>query len=238
MVAITGSAGRHGLRGLHRAGGLGEVAHRLDAEDVGPGRGEGGDLLGERRLHRVGRGVAVGLEELPGGAHGRRHERPARHRPLHRLDRLPVDAVTLPAEAVELEAEGRPAEGVGGDEVGPGLDVEPRHLLDRLRLLEREPLRGLARGKPPLHELRPPRPVAHQHVAALQPREQPFHVTPPGAPGPGRPRWPRRRRSRPPRSRARSRRSPAPRRRSCAPSRRARAPGRAPRRRACGSSWS
>ena len=97
-----------------------------------------------------GESVAVGLEQLPRGADRGRHQRAARDGPLHGLDRLPVDARALAVEAVELQAERRPAEGVGGDEVGPGLDVEPRHLLDDLGPLEREPLRRLARGQPAL----------------------------------------------------------------------------------------
>ena len=112
-----------------------------------PAEASARDLLGEGLLDGVGRVLAVGLEELARRAHRGRDERAAPDRPLHRLDRLPVDALALAVEAVELQAEGGPAERVGGDEVGPGVEVEARDLLDDLRLLEREPLRGPARGQ-------------------------------------------------------------------------------------------
>ena len=81
----------------------------------------------------------------------------------------------LAVEAVELQAEGGPAERVGRDEVGAGLDVEARDLLDHLRPLEREPLRRLPRGQAARHELRPPRPVADEDVAVLQPLQDSRH---------------------------------------------------------------
>ncbi len=145
IVAITGSCGATAFAALTaRVASTRSLIVSMQTRSA-PAAARTRDLLGERGLDRVGRRVAERLEELPRRPDRGRDERATADRAPHRLDRLAVDALLLGLEAVELQAEGGPAERVGRDEVGAGVDVEARDLLDHLRPLEREPLRRLAR---------------------------------------------------------------------------------------------
>ena len=179
---MTGRSGAFSFAAWIAWVGLGEVAHGLDADEVRPGVDEHPDLLHEGLPDRLHRGVAVGLEEPAARPHRGRDEGPAGDRPPHRLHRLAVDALLLGLEAVQRQAEGRAPEGVGGDQVGAGVGVQAGHLLDHLRVLEGDPLRGLPVRQPPLHELGAPRPVADQALSPLKPRQQPVHHATPRRP--------------------------------------------------------
>ncbi len=165
IVAITGSAGATRLAARTARVASAQVGHRLDAQDVRAGFREHCDLLLERRLDGLGGRVAEGLQQLTGRADRGRDERAPGDRAPNRLHCLPVDARARAVEAVQLQAERAAAEGVGRDQVGPGLEVEARHLLDHVGTLEREPLRRLPGGQAAQHELSAPRPVADQQLA-------------------------------------------------------------------------